>query len=270
MGIDEAGRGPVLGPMVYGCAYCPMSLREALSQRSFADSKTLTEDKRDTLFAEIKADPMMGFAVDCLSAKTISAQMLHSERGNLNTIANESTYRLIEQTLALGVNLQEVYVDTVGDPDRWQDRLSQRYTGIKFTVCPKADSLYPIVSAASIAAKVTRDTILRDFPVEEAITVGRDFGSGYPGDPITKAWLVAHLDRVFGFPSLVRFSWTTCSRLLDECAIPVKWECDQVESQQQTLTFGGLAAAVSDTASCATKRHSYFRARRLQRVATAF
>ena len=76
---------------------------------------------------------------------------------------------------------RQVYVDTVGDSERHRDRLTQRFPGIAFTVCPKADAIYPIVSAASIVAKTARDEQLRDFPVAEAVPVHRDFGSGYPG-----------------------------------------------------------------------------------------
>lgn len=53
----------------------------------------------------------------------------------------------------------------------------------------KADSLFPVVSAASIVAKVTRDSLLENWVFEENIPYSRNFGCGYPGDPITVAWL---------------------------------------------------------------------------------
>ncbi|CAL8466811.1 g6347 [Coccomyxa elongata] len=268
MGIDEAGRGPVLGPMVYGCAYCPISQMEALSERSFADSKTLKEEKRDSLFQEIAEDLFIGTAVDVLDARTISAQMLHSQRESLNVLANNATFRLIEDVLALGVKLREVYVDTVGEASRHEARLADRFPGIKFFVCPKADSLYPIVSAASIVAKVTRDRLIRDFVIAEKVEASRQTGSGYPGDPDTKLWLQQHLDPIFGFPSIVRFSWSTAATILETSAVPVQWECDEElggSQGQQVLAFGNKPTR-ADTSS-GVGRHAFFRAHKLQRVA---
>jgi ribonuclease H2 subunit A len=76
--------------------------------------------------------------------------------------------------------LPQVFIDTVGDPDRYRAKLERAFPGITFTVCPKADALYPIVSAASIAAKVLRDTSLL---VEQGALPGKQAGSlgnGYP------------------------------------------------------------------------------------------
>ena len=81
----------------------------------------------------------------------------------------------------------------------------------------KADDTYPIVSAASICAKVTRDHALRDFVYcEKGIQVSDQVGCGYPGDAVTRKWLINHMDDVFGFPSLVRFSWKTAYEMLDK------------------------------------------------------
>ncbi|CAL5343147.1 unnamed protein product [Camellia sinensis] len=90
----------------------------------------------------------------------------------------------------------------------WILRLSKRFPSIKFV----ADSLYPVVSGASIVAKVTRDRALRDWVLDETVeNMHRNFGSRYLGDPETKSWLEDHQHSVFGFPTLVRFSWGTCT-----------------------------------------------------------
>lgn len=91
----------------------------------------------------------------------------------------------------------------------------------------KADDTYPVVSAASICAKVTRDHELRDFQFREQPPEGqaftRDFGCGYPGDQTTKRWLREHMDPVFGFPGLVRFSWKTSHTLLENNGSKLDW-----------------------------------------------
>ena len=83
----------------------------------------------------------------------------------------------------------------------------------------KADDTYPVVSAASIMAKVTRDHELKKWKFEEKAEVSdnfsTEFGCGYPGDKITVNWLKKHCDPVFGFPSIVRFSWKTSKTILE-------------------------------------------------------
>lgn len=75
------------------------------------------------------------------------------------------------------------------------------------------------MSAASIVAKYHRDRLLKDWTFVETKFNDRthtDFGCGYPGDPVTKVWLQQHQDPVFGFPLAVRFSWSTCDRIINE------------------------------------------------------
>src|SRR3989338_31774 len=96
-----------------------------------------------------------------------------------------------------------------------ESKLQNLFPSIKIIVRPKADSLFPVVSAASICEKVLRDFHLKfwKFP-ETSQDLSIDFGSGYPGDPKTKAWLRSNLDPVFGFPSVIRFSWKTTQKLI--------------------------------------------------------
>ncbi|KAM1175834.1 hypothetical protein ACFX13_028861 [Malus domestica] len=82
MGINEAGRGPVLGPMVYGCLYCTRSYQNTLSSLNFADSKTLKEEKREELFENLKADESIGWAVNVIDSRELSAKML-KKKGRL-------------------------------------------------------------------------------------------------------------------------------------------------------------------------------------------
>lgn len=89
----------------------------------------------------------------------------------------------------------------------------------------KADDKYPVVSAASICAKVTRDHDLRDFAFAEKPKepFSRTFGCGYPGDAVTVKWLKEHSDEVFGFPSIVRFSWKTAYVMMQDQGKKIEW-----------------------------------------------
>lgn len=77
-----------------------------------------------------------------------------------------------------------------------QIRLSADFPGIAFTVCPKADALFPIVSAASIAAKVTRDEETKNLPLPAGLPISREFGSGYPGEKDARTSSVSWASRL--------------------------------------------------------------------------
>ena len=103
-GIDEAGRGPVLGSMVYAIAWCRRGFEATLKSEGFADSKQLTPEKRSELMRYMEAnrtgdlvDGGVDYASESLSARQISGRMLDSTRSSLNEIAFESTCRIIEE-----------------------------------------------------------------------------------------------------------------------------------------------------------------------------
>lgn len=156
---------------------------------------------------------------------------------NLNKQSQDATVMLIREVLQRGIQLAEVYVDALGTTTTYEAYLSSMFPGINFTVTTKADSKFKIVGAASVAAKVTRDVCIDGWSFEEFQDLdsneegpSREFGSGYPSDPKTQEWVKNSVDRTFGFPSLVRFSWTTVKVILEKSAHNVKWIDEGQES----------------------------------------
>ena len=218
MGIDEAGRGPTLGPMVYGSAFCAVEDEIKLRQMGFNDSKQLTEAKRDQLWEELQTVGFIGWRINALDAKEISEGMLRRyQKYNLNAMSHDTAIGLVRGVLATGVNLRYLYVDTVGDPEWYQAKLADLFPTLHVVVEKKADSKFPIVSAASICAKVPRDRLLDSWPCDNPrICTDRTWGCGYPGDKETQRWTRENLHPVFGWPDNVRFSWGPSKEVLDK------------------------------------------------------
>ena len=150
--------------MVYGLFYLPIELHHSLLAEThhFDDSKVLTPEVRTDLMRKLctKGSDLYeagGWATRVMSAQDISAHMLSPNVYNLNAQAMDATIDLIKEVLAQGVNVKEIYIDTIGKPEIYQKKLERIWPTIRITVAKKADSLYPCVSAASVCAKVTRD-----------------------------------------------------------------------------------------------------------------
>ncbi|KAJ2860952.1 hypothetical protein GGH94_005210 [Coemansia aciculifera] len=262
LGVDEAGRGPVLGPMVYATCFCPESYYTQLSSLGFADSKQLTEDQRDKLFTILQAHPQAGWSIRCISPQDISQCMLRRSKYNLNALAHDATIQLIRDTLQRGIDLRRVFIDTVGPPLTYQKRLQELFPGVEITVAKKADSLYPIVSAASVCAKVTRDAHLSNWVFAEgSLQLSTKYGSGYPSDPNTVRWLKESVDHVFGFPGIIRFSWSTCVKLLDDSAAKIVWADDE-ESVQNNAKLMASKFFGAKQESTSRQRSKFFTRRR--------
>ena len=119
------------------------------------------------------------------------------------------------------MNIRKIFVDTVGPPNTYTHFLKQSLEDktIEVTVEAKADAKFECVSAASIVAKVTRDSKINSLELDD-----KDCGSGYPSDPKTKEWLKNNYDNVFGFGREVRFSWKTVDNLFKEGNNKCEWE----------------------------------------------
>ncbi|EPZ35329.1 ribonuclease H2 subunit A-like protein [Rozella allomycis CSF55] len=221
VGVDEAGRGP----MVYSVFVCALDEEESLKQQPFADSKTLSEKERDDIYNNCVENESSKFwwVVKVLTPQDISNSMLRRSKYNLNELSHDTVIELFRYLISKGINVKKAFVDTVGGPESYEKKLSSFFPNIKITVSKKADSIYPIVSGASIVAKVTRDYVLKNWVMREKTQVSDLYGSGYPGDPKTIQWLHDSMNPLFGFPDIIRFSWATTAKLLDEKCIKVEW-----------------------------------------------
>lgn len=258
LGIDEAGRGPVLGPMVYAASYCPISMIDKLNKLQANDSKQLTEEQRDKLREKIESSSdFLQSRICVLPATELSEKMLRKVKVNLNVISHDAALDLVRQTIKNGVNIKQVFVDTVGTPHTYAEKFRNEFPQLeKVVVEKKADSKFKIVSVASIMAKTTRDKCIKQWAYPEMIRSESNFetypigqndndkveftfnkGSGYPSDPITKKWMENSYDEVFGFPNIVRFSWGTTKTILDKKGILVSWESDEDDDDVKEPLF---------------------------------
>lgn len=229
LGVDEAGRGPVLGPMVYALYYLPIHIHRSLLAETyhFDDSKVLTPTVRSDLMEKVCTPETdlynhCGWATRLMSARDIgAAQLKPNGTYNLNAQAMDATVNLIQGVLDKGVNVTEVYIDTIGPPAAYQKKLEKIFPTLSITVAKKADSLYPCVSAASICAKVTRDAAL-DVLYTSYAEGEVAWGSGYPSDARCTNWMKGSMDPVFGWGSECRFSWGTAKEMLEGKGLGVK------------------------------------------------
>jgi ribonuclease HII len=201
VGIDEAGRGSVLGPLVVG-AFCYDDGRsDELAATGVRDSKQLTPRRREEIRAHLDA---LG---DCRSVplppRTIDAYVAH---GGLNELELETFAALVRE-----FRPDVAYVDAC-DPNavRFGERLRarSRWSG-RVVSRHRADAELLVVGAASIVAKVARDAELAALRASMAEAIG----SGYPSDPETRACVERHAADGGAIPPWMRRSWATVKRV---------------------------------------------------------
>jgi ribonuclease HII len=212
-GIDEAGKGPVIGPMCIGGIKIEESKAHILKLLGVADSKKLTPKKREQLAGLIKKHSESYFILEVSPFQIDELRKIM----NMNEVMVVCFAKVLEQ-----LKPDLVYVDAADvKAERFAENLRREYaknnqnnsTKIDIVSMHQADVLYPTVSAASIIAKVRRDEIIKELKKEW----NADFGSGYPSDPKTKKFLFKWGKQHCGeFPSIVRQSWKTVTNIREE------------------------------------------------------
>lgn len=120
--------------------------------------------------------------------------MLRPSPISLNALSYDAVIRALKKIVNGCKNppqITQVFIDTVGDPEFYKNRLTSALgqNFAEFIIEKKADAKYKPVSAASIIAKVTRDTTLQNWQwPEPGLVLDKNFGSGYPGDEVCVDW----------------------------------------------------------------------------------
>ena len=200
LGIDEAGRGPVIGPLVVCGVEIDKNDLSALEENGIKDSKELSHAQIMDLYEIIK-DVALNINVKVLHAEKITRMMFHK---NLNEIEYGLFSEIISESKA-----NHVYIDSFfSNKDRLLTMLKNKYPSKKFVVEPKADSKYYVVSAASIVAKYHREKIMGEIKEKYKDEFG-DIGSGYPSDTRTVNFLSQYYKKYGKFPDEARMLWST-------------------------------------------------------------
>ena len=207
-GVDEAGRGCVIGPLVVAGVALKAENLPLLTELGVKDSKLLSPKKREALYPEIirltetyQVVKLLPYEID----KAVeSARKLHK----LNRLEAQTMAKVIE-----ALKPDEVYVDAADVLEHRFKNHIQECLKIKTKIISKhkADKIFPVVSAASIIAKVERDREIANLKLEYG-----DFGSGYLTDEKTMGFLKQLLDKTGEYPSCVRKSWKPAKRAKSE------------------------------------------------------
>ena len=199
-GVDEAGKGPVVGPLVV--AAVAVNNAKDITNLGIKDSKQLTKRKRKELANLIKEK--FNFAVEIIEPKIVDE---YRRRNKLNELNREAFERLISK---LDPNV--AYVDAADvNENRFGSQIKASLTNKKDTdviSMHKADAKIEVVAAASIIAKETRENEIEK--LKEKIG---DFGSGYPSDERTIKFLKSFYADNGKWPTGTRESWKTLERI---------------------------------------------------------
>jgi ribonuclease HII len=217
VGVDEAGRGPVIGPLVVAAIAVPLEGgEERLRELEVRDSKKLASAKREKLAPVLEAE--------------YPHHVIEVPAADIDALRSTASLNVIEARIfasaILGVVAQlgegavvTAYLDAADASETTFERYvrgamvdSPGAEAVDGMVCRhEADDTFPVVSAASVLAKSRREGAVAMIQDE----VGVDFGSGYPGDQRTVDFLEKWISEKGVLPPHTRASWRTAQRLMD-------------------------------------------------------
>jgi ribonuclease HII len=203
VGVDEAGKGPVLGSMFAAAVRWP---DDRTFPAGLADSKHLSAERREALEARI-------LGTDGVRVTTVEVPVarIDDPETDMNTLTVGAHGQALADVVEPGdvVRCDAADVDADRYARRLQDALDAAWN-VDLRAEHRADERHAEVAAASVVAKVARDAHVTELSDEHG-----DIGSGYPGDPTTMAFLEAYLQAEGRLPACARASWSTSQRALE-------------------------------------------------------
>jgi len=213
-GIDEAGRGPLIGPLVIAVAAIQEGRENELKAIGVKDSKLLTENQREEILKHL--EKLVKFEIIILNPQDVD-DALASPDTNLNWLeADHGAAILNKLDVKLGGEISKCIIDCPStNVSAYTNYFAKKVDNedIKLQVEHKADLNYVIVGAASIFAKVTREKELERLKKKYNI----EFGSGYPSDPNTKRFIEENWNNPKISP-IIRKSWATYKTIVKKNA----------------------------------------------------
>lgn len=199
VGIDEAGRGPILGPLVMAALAFDQEAEKRLAWLGVKDSKLLSSEAREELFERIR-ELVHDFRIEVIEPDAIDLSLKDSST-NLNWLEADTSARLVGE-----MEPDKAIIDcpspNIPAFTRYFEKQLKKHTQkkIELRLEHKADTNHIVVAAASVIAKVIRDRAIDKLKEE----IGIDFGSGYVHDPKTQAFLKEYGEK---HSSLFRRMW---------------------------------------------------------------
>mgnify|MGYP000145908897 CR=1 FL=1 len=227
-GIDEAGRGAVIGPMVLAGVSIDSKNIKKLKAIGVKDSKELSPKRREEIFKEIE-----GFAKDIIVVKVSACKVSSFKSKGINLDKLESMK--IAEIISV-LNADKIYVDSIEQNSGKFERMIREFLpedrkDVELVVKNYLDESNPVVSAASIIAKVERDREIEQIKRR----VNFDFGVGYSHDERTRVFIERILQTEEEPPNYLRVHWETVGdiarKLLEENKKVKRWVFENVLKQ---------------------------------------
>lgn len=204
VGVDEAGRGPAIGPMVVAAVAVPSAddLPSCVD-----DSKAMTPTARSACAETLEARSSVSIGLE-----TVEVAAIDRQGTDMNSLTLDAMADAVAGVIPTEGGGQPTVIADASDRDA--ARFARRIVGRLPRSCAVraehgADATFDVVGAASILAKVRRDRLIADLAREYG-----EIGSGYPGDPTTRSFLADYVRTHGDLPACARRSWKTCRDVL--------------------------------------------------------